>query len=211
MQQSSMEQLRPRCTFLFSYEVCPAKREMRGSDLLFFWWACWEEAFIHNYSLKGGIQSSSHNYQLDIGMLKKECQREAARAWKTKGGSEGWRDAKAVWLYAPVSPPARPAGLMLYKRLSLRVNNELELEPPHAGQQSESAVCLCLLLSCLCVCNGCMFLCRSRIHGPDLQPRALHVLQWRLEIHQLQHIRYVEQNQQCVSEDFQCLHMVIVV
>lgn len=35
------------CFFLF--EVCPPKREMRGSDLLFFWWARCEEALLHNY------------------------------------------------------------------------------------------------------------------------------------------------------------------
>lgn len=28
---------------------------MRGSDLLFFWWACCEEALLHNYRLKGGL------------------------------------------------------------------------------------------------------------------------------------------------------------
>lgn len=28
------------CFFIFLFEVCSPKREMRGSDLLFFWWAC---------------------------------------------------------------------------------------------------------------------------------------------------------------------------
>ena len=35
--------------FYFLFEVCPPKREMRGSDLLFFWWARCEAAFLHNY------------------------------------------------------------------------------------------------------------------------------------------------------------------
>lgn len=35
--------------FVFFFEVCPSKREMRGSDLLFFWWARSEGALIHNY------------------------------------------------------------------------------------------------------------------------------------------------------------------
>lgn len=37
------------CDILFLFEVCPPKREMRGSDLLFFWWARCEEALLHNY------------------------------------------------------------------------------------------------------------------------------------------------------------------
>jgi len=37
------------CDVPFLFEVCPPKREMRGSDLLFFWWAHCEEALIHNY------------------------------------------------------------------------------------------------------------------------------------------------------------------
>ena len=41
--------------FLLLFEVCPSKREMRGSDLLFFFsgGAHSEEAFIHNYSPRG--------------------------------------------------------------------------------------------------------------------------------------------------------------